>query len=70
VIPRYLRAKSGVSLPTMAKRLGVTVDDVRTLEATDLGLWETRVVRSYCAALGHELMLCATRPDGKGEVLT
>lgn len=62
--PRALRARARVDLATMAARLGITVRDVMTLEATPTDLWELRDMARYVAALGFTLAVAAIDPSG------
>lgn len=64
VTPRQLRAKAGVLPREMASRLGVTFEDVRTLEALDAELWEIKTLREYLAALDLKIHVEAVSRDG------
>jgi hypothetical protein len=65
VTPAHLRARERVDLDDMARRLGISVDDVRTLEAISTGLWEVTVLAQYLAALGFTLRVVAVNENGR-----
>jgi hypothetical protein len=54
----------------MARRLGISVDDLRTLEGTGLHYWETGDLRKYLGALGLRLEMVAIAADGRRELLS
>lgn len=56
---RHLRAMVRISQDEMARKLRVSVQDVRDLEATPLCAWSVGDVRSYVEALGARLRLTA-----------
>ena len=62
--PRELRARARLSLDEMASRLGIPVDDLRTLEGTATDLWEVRDLRRYLKALGYDLSVQAWGATG------
>lgn len=64
VTPRQLRAKAGVLPRELATRLGVTLEDVRDLEALDVELWELKTLREYLATLDLEIHVQALSRDG------
>jgi hypothetical protein len=61
--PALLRARARIDLDTMAARLGVSVADVRALEALDVRLWELGTLADYCTALGAVLHVQALTRD-------
>jgi hypothetical protein len=65
-----LRARARASLDEMARHLGITVADLRTLESTELRYWETGELRNYLRALGLQLEIAAVAPDGSREPLS
>lgn len=66
MIPRHLRAKAGVSISDLAQRLRIKPGDLRTLEETNIVLWEVTTLRAYLVALGYELRVVAVK-DGSEE---
>lgn len=67
--PRHLRARCRVDAPTMAKRLGISVQDLAALERTDLPLWDLSALAQYAAALGFVLKVVAVDSRGIENVL-
>lgn len=57
--PRHLRARAGVSKSDMALRMRLPSGELRTLEETNVALWEVTTLRAYVRALGYELRLTA-----------
>ncbi len=63
-----LRRQAGLTQEQLAERLGVTQSWVSQIESeTDVRL---STVGDYVAALGGQLRLCATLPDGRDVDLT
>lgn len=63
--PRMFRARARVSLEDMASRLQLPLDDLRTLEATPLPLWDVAALGSYAEALGFRLRVLFVDADSK-----
>lgn len=67
--PRVLRARERVSHEDMAARLGVSPDDLRTLEANPLDLWEVRDLAAYLSALDLKLEIRVFDSSGASVVI-
>lgn len=67
--PRVLRARERVSQRDMAARLGISPDDLRTLEANPLDLWEVRDLAAYVSALGLKLEIRVFDSSGVNVVI-
>ncbi len=68
MMPRHLRARERVTQEDMAARLGMSILDLRSLEACSLDLWDVATLGRYVEALGCRVRIIAER-DGKGEEL-
>jgi hypothetical protein len=57
--PRHLRASLRIDAPEMARRLGIAVADLITLESRSFWFWELDDLRRYIEALGRRLRVVA-----------
>ena len=67
---RSFRTFAGVSVQEMARRLGVSKEDVLHVEATPLRLQETSSIAEYLAAIEHALELVAVDRLGNRVLLS
>lgn len=67
--PRHLRARGQVTQSDMAHRMRITPSDLRTLEETNVALWEVSTLRAYLQALGYEMRVVAVQGE-KEEVVS
>lgn len=70
--PAVLRARARVELPEMAKRLGISVPELRAIERSPLGAWSVVDLSDYLRQLGLVLRLTARERGsaGPGTVLS
>lgn len=62
--PRQLRIQAGLTPREFGSRLHITLEDVRTLEATPLRLWDVAALQDFLQAIGMALEITAVGSDG------